>query len=124
VRDGHDRGRQRDLVVRQAGGVGDLDLLVQARPLVEVVPPAVRRGDPVQAAQLAERVGVVVDVEVEDALPRLLVAIARDDEERGRLAAPEVAAGLLGRVQRCKEALREAALRCLERVGGGEPDGR
>ena len=111
MRDGDDRRRERHLVGRETGFLGDLDLVVQARPLVEVAPPAVRGGDPVQAAQLAERVGVVVDVEVEDALPRLLLRVSRDDDERRRLAAAEIAAGLLGCVERCKEALREAALR-------------
>ena len=44
-----------------------------------------------QAAQLGELVGVVVDAQVEVALPRLVARLA-DDEQRGRLAPADVAA--------------------------------
>src|SRR4029079_17992652 len=52
---------------------------------------------PHQATKLAEGIRVVVDANVDLALPRL--PFGRDDEDATRLAAAPVAAGVLGRVE-------------------------
>ena len=71
--------------------------------------------------ELGERLGVVVDAQVEDALVRKGVLARHDDEARG-LPPAEVAAGRLRRVERGEEALRERPRGCGERIGHRGPD--
>jgi hypothetical protein len=58
VRAGSDRRGDRDLILGKTGSAGELDLFVEVGLLVEIASPAICRGDPVQAAQLAQWVRV------------------------------------------------------------------
>ena len=83
----------------------------------------VHLGQPDESAQLAERVIVVVDADIDDVLvPRSAGSLALDDQHRGRLASPEVAAGGLGRVERCQQPLRQRAGGRRVRLRHSRPD--
>ena len=73
-----------------------------------------------QPVELGERLGVVVDAQVDARAPRL--AGGRDDEQRRGLAPAHVAAVRLGRVQRREQAAGERAGRRLEGVRHRRPD--
>ena len=72
-----------------------------------------------QAAQLGERLRVVLDAQVDDRAPRL--ARRRDDEQRGRLAAAHVAARRLGGVQRREQPAGERLGRSAPRTPRPSP---
>ena len=65
-------------------------------------------GHPVQATELGQRLGVVVDPQVEDALVGRRI-VCGDDDEPGRLPAAEVAARRLRRVGRRRGGAPRAA---------------
>ena len=100
--------------------------LAELRPqrVVDGQPAVARRAaeqrvvQPVEPSELAERVGVVVDAEVDERVrePRV-AAVALDDEERRRLPAAAVAARGLGGVEAVEQPLGERrARRRLERL--------
>jgi hypothetical protein len=66
---GDECARERDLLLRQSGGACELNLLLEVRVLAELVPSPVGGGDELEAPELAKRIRVVVDAEVEYALP-------------------------------------------------------
>jgi hypothetical protein len=116
---------QRRLVRAQAGLERRLPLLVRVGRLVDPVPPPVAGREAVEAAELAQRLVVVLDAKVEDAVDRgLLVALSGDDDETRRLPAAVVASRGLGPVERGEEALRERALGRVERLSHRGPDTR
>ena len=92
------------------------EALVELRPkrVVDGDPLLARRRaeelvvEPVDPAQLGERVRVVVDAQVDERIGEARVAsVALDDEQRRRLAATAVAAGGLRRVEAVEQPLRE-----------------
>src|SRR5579859_2889611 len=91
---------------------------------LEREPPLARRApeqavvERVQALQLVDRSYVVLDPEVDERVRQLSVAaVALDDEERRGLLAAPVAARRLCRDEAVEQALGEAPLRALERLG-------
>ena len=83
-------------------------LLGRVGVFVDPVAAPVGGGEPMQAAELGQRLGVIVDPQVEDALVgRALLDLFADDDQPGGLAAAEIASGRLGGVERGEEALRE-----------------
>ena len=81
---------------------------------------AVGVAHPNQPAQLAERIGVVVDPQIELACPRL--AFGRDDEDPARLAAAPVPARGLGGVECVEQPVGQRAFRSLEGFRHRLPD--
>ena len=84
--------------------------------------------EPVDSAQLGERVRVVVDAQVDERVGEARVAaVALDDEQRRGLAAAAVAARALRRIEAVEQPLRERVTgrrleRPRERVDGGFGD--
>ena len=76
-----------------------------------------------EPAELAERIIVIVDAEVEDAVDGgLLVSLARDDDEPRGLPAAVVAACRLRRIERGEQPLGERAGCRVERLTHRRPD--
>ena len=94
-------------VARRRLGVAAL-----ADEVVGLAGEAVGVGEVEEALDLVERLGVVLDAQVDGQPPRL--ALGRRDDDRRRLAAAHVAAGALGRPQRGDETARERPGRRLE----------
>src|SRR5207244_3615216 len=68
-------------------------------------------------AELADRVGMVVHAQVDPAIVAAAVAATGpDDEDRGGLPAAPIAAGLVGCLQTCDQALGERSATGGERV--------
>ena len=66
--------------------------------LVGLARERVRASERHQPPKLPERLGIVLDAQRDDGLPRL--GVGRDDQDRRRLAAAKIAALALGRVER------------------------
>ena len=117
------QGGERRLVGTQAGCERRLALLARVGGLVDPVPAPVAGGETVEPPQLAERIIVIVDAEVEDAVDGgLLVALARDDDEPRGLPAAVVAACRLRRIERGEQPLGERAGCRVERLTHRRPD--
>src|SRR5690606_36178417 len=74
-------------------------------------------GEPDEPAELADRIGMIVDLETHDAVVvQTDAAVLLDDDQRSGLHAAHVASGGLTRVQRGDETLREVPAGLLESV--------
>ena len=91
-----------------------------ADEVVGLAREAVGVGEVEEALDLVERLGMVLDAEVDAQPPRL--ALGRRDDDRRRLPAAHVAAGALGRPQRGDEAPGERPARPLEAARHRGPD--
>ena len=76
----------------------------------------------IEPPQLDERIRMVLDPERDARLPPF--ALRRHDQQRGRLTATDIAAGCLGRVERCKQAAGQRAGRRRKGPQHARPDAR
>jgi hypothetical protein len=113
VRLGRQLGR---VAVQLAGAVG----LARARKFVGLAGERVGALEAHQPAKLADRVGVVLDAQVEQAPPGF--AAGGHDHQRRGLAAAHVAPRLLGRLEGDHQALGQIAVGGVERRGHGLRD--
>jgi len=101
-----ERAGERDVLFGEPRLAGRLDLLVDRGSRSDPVATAVPGGQAMESSQLGERLGMVFDPQVEDAVvPRFASALGGDDEESRRLTAAEVPAGRLSCVERVDQTL-------------------
>ena len=75
-----------------------------------------------EAAELDERLEMVVDPQIEDTLVRRRRLLGRDDDEPRRLPAAEIATRRFRRIESREEPLRERSRRGREGLGHPTPD--
>ena len=82
----------------------------------------VRVGQVEQAAELPERIVVILDAQLDRPLPGL--PLRRHHQKRGRLASADVSPSRLARVQRREQAAGERSARAVERLRHRRPNRR
>lgn len=81
---------------------------VYREPFLAWCPTEERVVEAVETSQLDERIGMVVDAEIDERVREsCIAAVALDNQHGGRLAATAIASGRLGGVEAIEQALGE-----------------